>query len=314
VPDLATSVGGLKMRNPLMLASGTVGYGSEYADLLDFEAVGAVVMKTVSLEPMPGNRPPRLVEAPSGLVNSIGLENVGVESFLRDKLPGAAFLPAPLVASITGPGPRAFAELVARVGEHAEVSAVELNVSCPNVERRRPVWDDPDAVAEIVGHARAASERPLFLKLSPNTARAVDVARAAELAGVDALVVANTMPAMRVDLERRTPALGNTYGGLSGPALLPINLALVWKVAGAVSVPVIGCGGITTAEDVLEYLMAGATAVQLGTALYGDPEAPANVVRGLLRHMEKDGAKSIDHYVGLAREETVRCEGATVAG
>jgi dihydroorotate dehydrogenase (NAD+) catalytic subunit len=291
-----------------MLASGTIGYGPEYEGIIDFEATGAIVTKTITLEPREGNAPPRLVETPGGLLNAIGLENVGLERFLAEKLPEAARLPVPLVASVAGIGPAQFGQLAAAVGEQDEVSAIELNISCPNVERpRNPVWSDPMAVGEIVSAAREATGKTLILKLSPNTSNILSVAEAAERAGVDALTVANTLPGMRIDIERRRPALGNVTGGLSGAALLPVNLALVWKVAGQVSIPVIGSGGIGDTSDALEFLAAGAVAVQVGTALFAKPATPSEIAEGLRNYMKENDFASIDELVGMAREEKRAC-------
>lgn len=313
--DLRVRLGGLAMRNPIMLASGTVGYGSEYEGLIDFGAVGAIVMKTVTLRPRSGNRPPRLRETDGGLLNAIGLENVGLDAFLSDELPSAARLGAPLVASIAGTSPGEYAELAREVGTRQEVSAVELNVSCPNVERpRRPLWSDPDGVRETVAAARAETAKTLLLKLSPNMADALSVAEAAEEGGADALVVANTLPAMRIDVGGRAPVLGNVTGGLSGAALMPVNLALVWRVYDVVSVPIVGCGGIATASHALEYMMAGATAFQVGTALFRDPGAPTAIAEGLARRMEEDGVETPGYYTGLARKEGAACRQTAAAG
>jgi dihydroorotate dehydrogenase (NAD+) catalytic subunit len=312
VADLTTTLAGITLRTPIMLASGTAGYGAELAGLVDFAHVGAIVTKTVTPAPRAGNRPPRLAETPGGLLNAIGLENVGVEAFLAEKLPAAAALGPPVVVSIAGGDPDGFARLAALVGSRPETAAVEVNISCPNVERaRRPAWDDPEAAACIVAAARGATDKPLLVKLSPNTADALGVAEAAERAGADALVVANTLPGMRIDVGARRPALGNTTGGLSGRAILPVNLALVWKIAGGVSVPVVGSGGIAGAEDALEYLMAGARAFQVGTALFLDPAAPSLIARGLLEHMRQDGMESVQEYVGLARGASCRSAIAT---
>jgi len=308
VPDITTRIGDLTMRSPVMLASGTVGYGPEYEGIIDFAAAGAIVTKTITVEPRVGNAPPRLVETPGGLLNAIGLENVGLTAFLAEKLPEAARLPVPVVASVAGTEPAQFEQLAAAVGERDEVAAIELNISCPNVERpRNPVWSDPVAVAEIVSVARAATGKTLLLKLSPNTSDILSVAEAAERAGADALTVANTLPGMRIDVERRRPALGNTTGGLSGRALMPVNLALVWKVAGHVSIPVVGSGGIGDTGDALEFLAAGATAVQVGTALFAEPAAPSQIAEGLRNYMGKNDVASMDELVGMAREEKRVC-------
>jgi dihydroorotate dehydrogenase (NAD+) catalytic subunit len=296
------------MKTPVMLASGAVGYGTEYEGVIDLGAVGAIVTKTITVEPREGNAPPRLVETPGGLLNAIGLENVGLERFLTEKLPEAARLPVPVIASIAGTTPEQFGRLAAAVGARGEVSAIELNISCPNVERsRNPVWADPRAVEEIVSAARAATKKMLMLKLSPNTSDILSVAEAAERAGADALTVANTLPGMRIDVARMKPALGNVTGGLSGRALLPVNLALVWKVAGHVSIPVVGSGGVADAGDALEFLTAGAVAVQVGTALFANPGAPSEIVKGLRTYMEGNEIGSMEGLVGAAREEKRAC-------
>ena len=296
------------MRSPVMLASGAAGYGPEYDGLVDFSAVGAVVTKTVTVEPREGNPPPRLVETEGGMLNAIGLENVGLDRFLGEKLQEAAALDVPIVASIAAAGPREFAAMAAAVGARQEVAGIELNISCPNVERpRHPVWADPSAVADIVSAAREATETTLILKLSPNAADVLGVAEAAESAGADAFTVANTLPGMRIDVRRMRPALANETGGLSGKALMPVNLALTWKLAAHVKAPVIGSGGVATAGDALEYIAAGASAVQVGTALFGDPGAPADIVNGLERYMAAHGFKTLSELVGVAREERTVC-------
>lgn len=304
MPDLTTSIGDLEMKSPLMLASGAVGYGTEYEGVIDLGPVGAVVTKTITVEPREGNAPPRLVETPGGLLNAIGLENVGLDAFLAEKLPEATRLAVPVVASVAGTSPGQFDRLAAAVGARDEVAAIELNISCPNVERpRNPVWADPKAVEEVVSAARAATKKALILKLSPNTSDILSVAEAAERAGADALTVANTLPGMRIDLARMRPALGNTTGGLSGRALLPVNLALVWKVAGHVSIPVVGSGGVSDTGDALEYLAAGAVAVQIGTALFAHPGAPSEIADGLESYMTENNIDSLETLVGAAREE-----------
>jgi len=302
--DLRVELAGLTLRNPVVLASGTVGYGHEYRDLVEFETIGAFVTKTITVDPRPGNAPPRLVEAGGGLLNAIGLENVGLERFLSEKLPEAAGLPAPLIASVAGTTAAEIEHLACSVGERPEVAALEINISCPNVKRVAcPLWGDPEGAAAFVSAARAATGKPLFLKLSPQASNVQAVAAACADAGADALVAANTMTGMRIDTATRRPVLGNATGGLSGPPLKPVNLALVWRIAGEVGVPVIGSGGAATSEDVLEYMMAGATAVEMGTALYRDPGAATAVIGGLVEHMEQDRTDRIVTYIGAARGE-----------
>lgn len=305
---MEVAIGSLVMRNPIMLASGTVGYGYEYEGLIDFGSVGAVVTKTINLEPRRGNAPPRLVETEGGLLNSIGLENVGLAAFLTEKLPKAAALPTAIVASIAGESEDEFAELSAALGTDARIAAIEINISCPNVKRReRPLWDDPEGAAATTAAARRRTTLPLLVKLSPNTASSAAMAAAVERAGADAVVVANTLPAMRIDIENKRPALANVTGGLSGAALMPVNLALTWIVSGAVSIPVIGCGGVRSPGDALEYIMAGATAVQVGTAVFSDPLAPAAIAEGLSEFAASETDGSISGLIGLARKETRQC-------
>jgi dihydroorotate dehydrogenase (NAD+) catalytic subunit len=288
-----------------MLASGTVGYGPEYDGLIDFGRVGALITKTITLRPRAGNAPPRLAETPGGLLNAIGLENVGLRDFLEEKLPQTAALPVPVVASIAGATPSECAEVARRVSERGEVAAIELNISCPNVERSdRPVWADPEATRAYTRAARRAADSPLIVKLSPSVTDITIIAEAAESGGADAVTVANTLPGMRIDLTRMRPALGNVTGGLSGRALMPVNLALVWKVAARVSIPVIGCGGVASASDALEYLAAGAAAVQVGTAVFADPGAPTRIAGELAEHMKEMGFDRIEALVGIAREES----------
>jgi dihydroorotate dehydrogenase (NAD+) catalytic subunit len=300
--DLRVRLAGIEMKTPVLLASGTAGYGTEVAGVTDLAFVGAIVTKTVTEEPREGNRPPRLAETPGGLLNAIGLENVGIDRFLDEKLAAAAALGPPVVVSVAGQDAAGFGRLAALVGTRTETAAVEVNISCPNVERaRRPAWDDPDAAAAITAAVRRATDKPVLVKLSPNTADALGVAEAAVRAGADGLVVANTLPGMRIDVAAGRPVLGNATGGLSGRALLPVNLALVWRIAGALSVPIVGSGGVATAEDAMEYLMAGASAVQVGTALFADPNAPRSIAKGLSERMARDGAAGVSEYVGRAR-------------
>jgi dihydroorotate dehydrogenase (NAD+) catalytic subunit len=300
--DLHVRLAGIEMRTPVLLASGTAGYGTEVAGVTDLAFVGAIVTKTVTEQPRQGNWPPRLAETPGGLLNAIGLENVGIERFIEEKLPAAAALGPPVVVSVAGQDAAGFGRLAALVGTRTETAAVEVNISCPNVERaRRPAWDDPDAAGAITAAVRRATDKPVLVKLSPNTADALGVAEAAARAGADGLVVANTLPGMRIDVDACRPALGNATGGLSGRAILPVNLALVWRIAGAVPVPVVGSGGVSTAEDALEYLMAGASAVQVGTALFLEPDAPERIARGLRERMDRDRVASLSEYVGRAR-------------
>jgi len=311
VVDLSTAIAGLRLATPLMLASGTVGYGPEYENLIDFATVGAIVTKTVTRLPRAGNAPPRLAETRGGLLNSIGLENVGLDRFLSEKLAEAGRLPTLVIASVAGETPGDFAELCKAIGEREETAGLELNISCPNVklaQARLPLWADPEGVAAVVTAARRVTDKPLFLKLSPNAADVQSVAEAGERAGADALIVANTLPGMRIDVTSRTPLLGNRFGGLSGPALLPVNLALVWKLSGSTGIPIVGSGGIERAENALEYMMAGASAFQIGTALFRTPSVVDRILDDLAQHALTDGINCLSEYRGLAKEVETPCQ------
>ncbi len=306
--DPSIRLAGLRLATPLMLASGTVGYGPEYDGLVDFSKVGAIVTKTVTPKPRAGNAPPRLAETRGGMLNSIGLENVGLDRFLSEKLAEAGRLPTLVIASVAGETPSEFAALCEAIGEREETAGLELNVSCPNVRRaRRPLWADPDGVSAVVAAARCATDKPLLLKLSPNAADVTSVAEAGERAGADALVVANTLPGMRIDVTTQAPMLGNRFGGLSGPALLPVNLALVWQLSESIGIPIVGSGGIERAEDALEYMMAGASAFQVGTALFRTPSVVDRIVDDLTQHALSDGVNCLSGYTGAAKEADTTC-------
>jgi dihydroorotate dehydrogenase (NAD+) catalytic subunit len=273
--DLSVQIGALRLRNPILAASGTFGYGLEFSDLVNLNRLGGFVTKGLSREPIEGAPAPRLCETPSGMLNAVGLQNVGVRAFVEEKLPVLRKFDTAVVANVFGYTVEDYVEVI-RVLEGAEgLAAYELNISCPNVKRGGMQFgNDPVQVAEVVGAARrSASRRPLWVKLSPLVTDIGLIARTAAEAGADALVVANTYPAMALDTRTRKSRLGSLTGGLSGPAIKPITLRLVWEAAKAVRVPVIGLGGIETASDVLDYAAAGATAVQVGTASFSDPKA-----------------------------------------
>lgn len=283
--DLTVQIGAVRLRNPILAASGTFGYGLEFAHLVDLSRLGGFVTKGLSREPMEGAPAPRLCETASGMLNAVGLQNVGVRAFVEEKLPVLRKYDTTVVANVFGYTVEDYAEVI-RVLEGAEgLAAYELNISCPNVKKGGMQFGgDPSAVSEVVGVARrAAAKRPLWVKLSPLVTDIGLFARAAVEAGADALTVANTYPAMAVDFRTRKSRLGNPTGGLSGPAIKPITLRLVWETVKAVRAPVIGLGGIETVEDVLEYVAVGATAVQVGTASFSDPKASER----LARHLEE---------------------------
>jgi dihydroorotate dehydrogenase (NAD+) catalytic subunit len=283
--DLAVQVGAVRLRNPILAASGTFGYGIEFAHLVDLNRLGGLVVKGLSLEPIEGAPPPRLCETPSGMLNAVGLQNIGVRAFVAEKLPVLRKFHTAIVANVFGYCQEDYVEVL-RILEDAEgLTAYELNISCPNVKRGGMQFgSDPLLVSEIVGAAKkAAARRPLWVKLSPMVADIGLIARAAEAAGADVLTVANTYPAMAVDPWTRKSRLGNQTGGLSGPAIKPITLRLVWETWKAVKSPIIGLGGIETAKDVLDYLSVGATAVQVGTASFTDPRVSQRLVGDLER-------------------------------
>jgi dihydroorotate dehydrogenase (NAD+) catalytic subunit len=281
--DLSVQVGALRLANPVLAASGTFGYGTEFAHLVDLNRLGGIVVKGLSIEPMNGAPPPRLCETPGGMVNAVGLQNMGVRAFVAERLPELRRYTTAVIANVFGHSTEEYVEVI-RVLEDADgLAAYELNISCPNVKKGGAQYGtDPALTAEVAAAARqAARKRPLWVKLSPNVTDIAATARAAEGAGADALTVANTYPAMTVDFRTRRSRLGNASGGLSGPAIKPLTLRLVHEVTRAVKVPVIGLGGVETPEDVLEYLVVGAAAVQVGTAHFVDPRATERLVDGL---------------------------------
>jgi dihydroorotate dehydrogenase (NAD+) catalytic subunit len=281
--DLSVQVGALRLRNPILAASGTFGYGLEFAHLVDLNRLGALVVKGLSREPIEGAPPPRLVETPSGMLNAVGLQNVGVRAFAAQKLPELRKYSVPVLANVFGYCLEDYAEVIGILEDAEGLAGYELNISCPNVKRGGMQFgSDPALVAEVVGTARkAAAKRPLWVKLSPLVANIGLIGRSAAEAGADALTVANTYPAMAIDFRTGKSRLGSQTGGLSGPAIKPITLRLVWEVRKSVEIPIIGLGGIQTVEDVLNYLSVGATAVQVGTASFVDPAATARLVREL---------------------------------
>lgn len=289
-PDLSVNLGGLRMKNPVTVASGTFGFGREYAEWIDLAKLGAVTCKGVRLDPCPGNPQPRVTEVRGGVLNAIGLQGPGVEGLAREGLPFLRALGVPAICNVWGRSVREYAEVARRLSAEPGCSAIELNVSCPNVHEGGAAFGtDPRTLAEVVRAARAATALPLFVKLAPNVPDVVPFARAAEAEGADALSISNTIPAMKIDIERRRPFLANVQGGLSGPVLHPVAVRLVWQAAAAVRIPILGMGGIVEPEDALEFLCAGATAVAVGTANFADPATPLRVVEGIRDYMRRHG-------------------------
>jgi len=296
--DERVVLAGIRLRNAVLTASGTFGYGNEFAPFLDLTRLGGFVAKSLTLEPRHGNPPPRIAEAPAGMLNAISIENVGVRVFLEEKLPS---LPEDVVviASAFGTEPGLYAELVARVAAHPRVAGVEINASCPHVKAGGIEFgQDPKLLAELVRCVRRATPGPLLVKLSPNVTRIADMARVCEAEGADGLTLINAVQAMEVDVERRRPVLSNVLGGLSGPAIRPIALRMVWQAARAVSIPICGVGGITNAEDAVKFLLCGATAVQVGTQNYLDPTAAGGVADGIADYARRHGFQRVADLTG----------------
>jgi len=291
----------LLLANPVMTASGTFGIGLEHVKVFDIQRLGAIVSKAVTLRPRRGNPQPRIAETAAGMINSIGLQNIGLKALLRDVAPIWATWRVPVIVNIAGESVDEYAELARRLDDSQGVSGLEVNISCPNVEDGLVFGTDPRAAAEVTAAVRRQTTLPMIVKLTPNASDVVAVARAVVDAGADALTLINTFPAMSIDVEARRPALGWGSGGLSGPALKPIALKMVYDVAGAVDVPIIGCGGIMCGRDAVEYLMAGASAVQVGTATFRNPRAPLDVLEGLEAFMAEHDVEDVRELTGAAR-------------
>ena len=293
---------GLLLANPVMTASGTFGYGTEYCHLFDLQRLGAIVCKGTTLTPREGNPQPRLAETASGVLNSIGLQNIGVKALIKEKAPIWAGWRLPVIVNIAGETVADYARLAAELDGVAGISGIEVNISCPNVKAGGAEFGtDPQSAASVTAAVTAATSLPVAVKMTPNTSDTVRIAIAVAEAGADAICLINTLKGMAIDISKRRPLLGNTTGGLSGPAIKPIALAMVYEVAGAVDLPVIGCGGITTGSDAIEFIMAGASAVQVGTASFTNPRAPLDVLEGIERFMTGEGITKITEIIGAAR-------------
>jgi dihydroorotate dehydrogenase (NAD+) catalytic subunit len=297
--DLSVNVGALRLSNPIIAASGTFGYGVEFADIVDLDRLGGIVVKGLSLEPMAGAPAPRLCETPSGMLNAVGLQNVGVRAFIAEKLPALREYRTAVIANVFGYTVDEYVGVI-RILEDAEgLAGYELNISCPNTAHGGIQFgSDPHMVSEVVSAARQAARRPLWVKLSPNVTDIGGISRAAENAGADALTVANTYQAMSIDVQTRKSRLGRATGGLSGPAIKPITLRLVYEARRAVKIPVVGLGGIEKAEDVLEYVIAGASAVQVGTANFSQPKACIDILDQLEESCRNNNINSINSLIG----------------
>jgi len=291
---------GLHLANPVMPASGTFSYGVEYARMFDIQRLGAIVSKAITLKPRRGNVQPRIVETAAGMLNSIGLQNIGIDAILKDVAPVWETWRVPVIANIAGERVGDYAELARRLDGVPGVSGIEVNISCPNVESGLDFGVEPRAAAEVTHAVRRQSDLPLIVKLSPNVTDIVSMAAAVADAGADAVTLINTFPAMRIDVATRRPALGWGSGGMSGPALKPIALRMVYQVARSLDIPIIGCGGVMSGEDAVEFMMAGASAVQIGTATFLNPSAPLEVIQGIEVYMRREGLEDIGEIVGAA--------------
>jgi dihydroorotate dehydrogenase (NAD+) catalytic subunit len=301
-PNCTVNIGGIELKNPVMTASGTFGYGQEFAEYLDLNSLGGIITKGLSLKPRAGNPTPRIVETCGGMLNAIGLQNVGIEEFIARKVPWYRTLDTRVVANFFGTTVEEYAELAGRLDAIPEVAGVEVNISCPNVKQGGIVFGtDPGAAAAVVEAVREKTIKPVIVKLSPNVTDIVAMARACEDAGADALSVINTITAMAIDLKTRRPILANITGGLSGPAIKPIALRMVWQVSKAVEIPIIGIGGIMSATDALEFLLAGATAVQVGTASFLDPGAAGRIVREMEQYLVDNEIADVREMIGALR-------------
>jgi dihydroorotate dehydrogenase (NAD+) catalytic subunit len=302
--DLSVRVGTLTLRNPILTASGTFGYGDEYAHVVGLAAIGGVVTKTVTVKPRAGNAPQRVAEAPAGMLNSIGLENVGLDRFRDEKLPRLRELEATVIASIGGETPEELETLLRGLGREPAVGAFEVNFSCPNVAAGGArYWADPARLERTLAQLKPLTDKPLIAKLSPDVTDIRDTARACERGGADALTAVNTFVAMAIDLDHMRSRLGKATGGLSGPAVKPLALARCWEAAAAVKIPVLGSGGITSGRDALEFIAVGATAVQVGTATFVEPEACTRVLMELRAWLAANGIARVTDLVGAFRAE-----------
>jgi len=298
-PDLGVEVGGIHMKNPVMVASGTFGYGPEYAGLIDLNRLGAVVVKGISPWPTSGNPPPRTVEVASGLINAIGLQNPGVQGFIDQYLPFLRGFDVPVIVNIWGRTVADYEQVAERLDAVEGIAGVEVNVSCPNIKEGSALFGtDPDMFRRVLVAVRKKTRLPLIPKLAPDLANIRSFAKTAEECGADAISLINSIPAMAIDVETRRPKIGNVTGGLSGPAMHPIAVKLVWEAAQAVRIPVVGMGGIAGPADALEFIIAGATAVAVGTANFTDPSTALRVVDGIEDYLARHGLGAVRQLVG----------------
>jgi dihydroorotate dehydrogenase (NAD+) catalytic subunit len=298
-PNLVVNIAGLRLKNPVMTASGTFGYGEEYSEFIDLNQLGAIVVKGLSLLPKKGNPTPRIVETPAGLINSIGLQNIGVDAFLKEKLPFLKRYNTPIICNFFGDTIDEYVKAAERLSSAEGIDALEMNISCPNKQKGWIVFGtDPQSMEEVVKAVRRATKLPLIVKLSPNVTDIALMAKIAEDSGADAISLINTILAMAIDVKKRRPLLGNTVGGLSGPAIRPIAVRMVWAVSKAVKIPIIGMGGIMNYRDALEFLIAGAKAVAVGTANFINPKVTIEIIKGIRDFLIEEDISDINEIIG----------------
>lgn len=301
--DLRTQLAGLQLRNPVLTCSGTYGFGEEYAAYCPVEALGGITLKGITPLPRLGNPVPRLAETPAGLLNSVGLENPGLDEFLNSYLPKAGKLPTAVIANISGFALEDYVQIARALQKDSGLAALEVNISCPNVKHGGMHFGtDPRSAEEVIAAVKAATDLPIIAKLSPNVTDIVEMAGAVQRGGADALSLINTLLGMRVDIQSQRPVLANTFGGLSGPAIRPVAVRMVWQVFERVKLPIIGMGGITTWQDAVEFLLAGATAVSVGTGNFVNPQAPQEIIQGIERYCERNGLAAVSELVGRAHD------------
>ena len=298
-PDMKVNIGGIELQNPVMTASGTFGYAREFDHFIDLNRLGGIIVKGLSLQPTRGNPPPRIVETASGMINAIGLENVGIDGFITEKLPFLQGLSPPVFVNIYGKQADEYRRLAARINTVESIAGIEVNISCPNVKAGGMAFGvDPAAAFEVISAVREQTTKPVMVKLSPNVTDITEIAAAVEEAGADSISLINTLTAMAIDINTRRPKIANIIGGLSGPAIKPVALRMVWQVARKTTIPIIGIGGIMTSEDALEFLIAGATAVQIGTANFVNPHTTIDIIEGIERYLVERDIERVADIVG----------------
>jgi dihydroorotate dehydrogenase (NAD+) catalytic subunit len=307
-PEIQVDIGGLIIKNPVMTASGTFGYGKEYAPYVDIRRLGAIITKGISLEPRAGNKPPRIIETPCGMLNAIGLENPGAHAFIKEKLPFLREFGVPVIANIFGETIEEFKKVTELLSGTKDVEALEINISCPNVKKGGIIFgSNPEMAHAVTQEVKRLTDLPVIIKLTPNVTDISLIAESVEEGGADAISLINTLTGMSVDIERRIPHLANVTGGLSGPAIKPIALRMVWQVVKRVKIPVIGIGGIANARDAIEFLIVGARAVQVGTANFIDPCATLDIIDGIEEYLKRHNIADVNDLIGTFDEEGRTC-------